>query len=163
MDYQASLGTFDLILGVGYEIKKVQFVVAAQQPLTQNNNQFIASNYPINSKLGSFQSTNKFERSGDILLRMSYPINLHSKLRLTPSILPIYHLTNDKFTDEFNIKREIIGSQGLTLNGNAYFDYEINNNNSLQLNIGMPVVVRDARPDGLTRGFVANLEYRVKF
>jgi len=163
MDYQASLGTFDLIFGVGYEIKKFQFVVAIQQPLTQNDNQFIASTYPINSKLRAFQSTNKFERSGDILLRISYPIKVNSKLKLTPSILPIYHLTNDKYTDEFNVKREIKGSQGLTLNGNAYLDYEINNQNSIQLNVGMPFVVRDARPDGLTRGFIANLEYKIKF
>lgn len=78
-------------------------------------------------------------------------------------MLPIYHLTNDKFTDELNIKREIEGSQGLTLNGNVYFDYEFNAKSSLQLNVGMPFVVRDARPDGLTRSFIANLEYRIKF
>jgi hypothetical protein len=163
MDYQASLGTFDLILGIGYEIKKIQFVAAIQQPLTQNGNQFIATNYPINSELRTFQSTSKFERSGDVLLRVSYPINVTSKLKLTPSILPIYHLTNDKYTDEFNVKKEIKGSQGLTLNGNAYLDYEINSRSIIQLNLGMPFIVRDARPDGLTRSFIGNLEYRIKF
>lgn len=163
MDYQPCLGTFDLILGIGYEIKKIQFVAAIQQPLTQNNNQFIATNYPINSELRTFQSTNKFERSGDVLLRVSYPINITSKLKLTPSILPIYHLTNDKYTDEFNVKKEIIGSQGLTLNGNAYLDYEFNSRNIIQLNLGMPFIVREVRTDGLTRSFIANLEYRIKF
>jgi hypothetical protein len=163
MDYQASLGTFDVIFGIGYEFKKIQVVAAIQQPLTQNNNQFIATNYPINSELRTFQSTNKFERSGDILLRLSYPININSKLKLTPSILPIYHLTNDKYTDEFNVKKEIKGSQGLTLNGNAYLDYEINSKNIIQLNLGMPFIVRESRPDGLTRSFIANLEYRIKF
>lgn len=163
MDYQASLGTFDLILGIGYEIKKIQFVAAIQQPLTQNDNHFIASNYPADSKLSSFQSTNKFERSGDVLLRVSYPLHITSKLKLTPSILPIYHLTNDTYTDEINVKKEIAGSQGLTLNGNAYIDYEFNSRNIIQLNVGMPFIVRDARPDGLTRSFIATLEYRIKF
>lgn len=163
MDYQASLGTLDLILGIGYEIKKIQFVAAIQQPLTQNDNHFIASNYPADSKLSSFQSTNKFERSGDVLLRVSYPLHITSKLKLTPSILPIYHLTNDKYTDEFNVKQEIKGSQGLTLNGNAYLDYEINSKNIIQLNLGMPFIVRDSRPDGLTRSFIANIEYKIKF
>ena len=46
MDYQSSLGTLDLILGVGYVIKKIQLVAALQQPLTQNRNEFIAENYP---------------------------------------------------------------------------------------------------------------------
>ena len=163
MDYQASLGTFDLIFGIGYEIKKIQLVAAIQQPLTQNDNQFIANDYPANSKLRAFQTTNKYKRSGDVLLRVSYPVSLNPKLKLTPSILPIYHLANDKYTDEFNVEKEIIGSQGLTLNGTVYLDYEINHRNILQLNIGMPFVVRDVRPDGLTRSFIANLEYRIKF
>lgn len=163
MDYQASLGTFDLNFGIGYEIKKIQLVAAIQQPLTQNDNQFIANNYPTNSKLSTFQITNKFKRSGDVLLRVSYPIKFAEKFKLTPSLLPIYHLTNDKYTDEFNVEKEIIGSQGLTLNGNIYLDYEINSKHFLQLNVGMPFVVRDVRPDGLTRSIIANLEYRIKF
>jgi hypothetical protein len=163
MDYQSSLGTLDLILGAGYEIKKFQFVLAYQQPLSQNKNEFIAENYPIDSKIRAFQSTDEFKRSGDILLRVSYPINLSEKLKLTPSLLPIYHLTNDKYTNSLGIENEIKGSQGLTLNGNAYLDYEINSKNALQLNIGMPFVIRDTRPDGLTRSFVVNLEYKIKF
>ncbi len=163
MDYQASLGTFDLIFGIGYEFKKIQVVAAIQQPLTQNKNQFTSTNYPINSELRTFQSTNNFERSGDVLLRVSYPIIINSKFKLTPSILPIYHLSNDKYTDEFNIKQEIKGSQGLTLNGNVYLDYEINSKNIIQLNLGMPFIVRESRPDGLTRSFIANLEFIIKF
>ena len=163
MDYQASLGTFDLIFGIWYQISKIQFVAAIQQPLTQNNNQFLATNYPINAELRTFQSTNKFQRSGDVLIRVSYALPINSKLTFTPSILPIYHLKNDQFTDEFNVKREIKGSQGLTLNGNAYLDYQINRRNAIQLNVGFPFIVRDVRPDGLTRGFIANLEYRIHF
>jgi hypothetical protein len=163
MDYQSSLGTFDLIVGIGYEIKKIHLVAAIQQPLTQNDNQFIASSYPVDSRLRTFQSTNKFERAGDVLLRLSYPVIISPKIKLAPSILPIYHLSNDKYTDEFNIKREIKGSRGLTLNGNVYLDYELNSKNIIQLNVGMPFIVRDARPEGLTRSLIANLEYRIKF
>lgn len=163
MDYQSSLGTFDLIFGAGYEINKLQLVLAFQQPLSQNKNEFLAENYPINSKIRDFQSTNKFKRSSDVLLRVSYPVELGEKFKITPSLLPIYHLSNDKYTNNLGIENEIKGSQGLTLNGNAYLDYEINNKNALQLNVGIPFVVRDARPDGLTRSFVVNLEYKVKF
>lgn len=163
MDYQSSLGTFDLIVGVGYKIGSMQFVGALQQPLSQNNNQFIAENYPVNSELRKFQSTNNFKRSGDVLLRASYPIKVGDKFKITPSLLPIYHLKNDKYTDAFGIEKDIKGSQGLTLNGNAYFDYEINQKSDLQLNLGVPFIIRDARPDGLTRSFIVNLEYRIRF
>lgn len=88
---------------------------------------------------------------------------LGKKFTITPSLLPIYHLMNDKFTNALGLENEIKGSQGLTLNGNAYLDYAINAKNALQINLGMPFLVRDARPDGLTRTFVANLEYKIKF
>lgn len=163
MDYQASLGTFDLILGLGYSLKKFQFVAALQYPLTQNNNQFIASEYPLDSELSKIQSTNQFQRSGDILFRASYPFTLSKKLNLTLSLLPIYHLGIDKYTNALNEVMEIDGSDGLTLNGNLYLDYSINAKNSLQLNMGTPFIVREARPDGLTRSVIANLEYHIKF
>ncbi len=163
MDYQSSLGTFDLVVGLGFVLQKVQFVAAFQQPLSQNNNRFLVSNFSSSGLFQDFQSTNKFQRSGDVLLRVSYPIPSISKLRITPSLLPIYHLSNDKFTDATNVVKEIVGSKGLTLNGNIYVDYVLNASNSVQLNVGMPFVVRDARPDGLTRSFIANIEYRLLF
>jgi len=163
MDYQSSLGTFDLVVGIGYAIKKLQLLAAIQQPLTQNNNGFLSDLYPSVSPLSEFQSTNQFKRSGDVLLRASYPLNIGKKFVFTPSLLPIYHLSNDKFTDIDGIEKEIDGSQGLTLNWNTYFDYHINEKHALQLSLGAPFIVRDARPDGLTRSFVANLEYRIYF
>lgn len=163
MDYQSSLGTTDLIVGAGYEVEGMQIVAALQQPLIQNNNEFIAENYPANSKLRDFQSTNKFKRSGDVLLRISYPVHAREKLTITPSMLAIYHALNDCYTDTATVEKEISGSQGLTLNVNMYFDYKINKESTLQLNIGAPVIVRKARPDGLTRSFIANLEYGIKF
>lgn len=163
MDYQASLGTVDLILGIGYQLNRWQFTAAIQQPVTQNKNQFLASSYPPASALSRIQSTNQFKRSGDIMLRVSYPVNLTPTLKLTPGLLPIFHLSADKYTDGLNVQRVITGSQGLTLNGNLYLDYAINRKNSIQLNAGKPFLVRDARPDGLTRSYIVNLEYSIRF
>lgn len=163
MDYQSSLGTLDLIAGLGYEVNKFHFVLALQQPLTQNKNEFFSENYSSASPLSQIQSTNGFRRSGDVLLRLSYPIKLLHRLKLTPSLLPIYHVSNDKYTDNSGLEKEIIGSQGLTLNGNLYFDFDLSKTSALQLNFGMPFIARDARPDGLTRSFIANLEYRIVF
>lgn len=163
MDYQPSLGTFDLIFGMGYEIAGIQLIAAIQQPLTQNDNQFFSTSYPVGSELRKFQSTNQFKRSGDVLLRVSYPVSFKDKITFTPSLLPIYHLANDKYTDELNIEREIMGSDGLTLNANLYLDYEINATNVLQFNVGFPFIVRESRPDGLTRSSIATLEYKIKF
>ena len=159
MDYQSSLGTFDLLFGINYSIKKTQLILAIQQPTIQNNNQFVANNYPQDSRLGSFKTTNNIKRNGDILFRISRPFLLTKKLKLTTSILSIYHLKND----EFNESEKIIGSKGLTVNSNVFLDYNINSNNIIQITMGSPIVTRVNRPDGLTRQFILNIEYSFKF
>jgi len=159
MDYQASLGTVDLITGIGYSIDKLHVVLAYQQPLSQNANTFFASMYPATSVLSTIQTTNNFYRQPDLLLRVSYPFALGEEWSITPSILPIYHLGNDRYTDEQGIERDIIGSQGVTLNGNLYIDYALTEQHALQFNVGVPFIVRDARPDGLTRGVIATIQY----
>lgn len=162
MDYQSSLGTFDVIVGLGYKLDKWKFNIGWQQPLTQNSNTFIAEHYPVASPLHGFQSTNNYSRSGDLLLRASYQFELSKKLLLTPGILPIYHLANDEFSNT-NGKQIITGSRGLTLNAIAYLTYKINEKNAFELNMGGPLVARDARPDGLTRSFVATIQYHLSF
>lgn len=163
MDYQPSLGTFDLIVGAGYKFRRLQTVVAYQQQLTQNNNTFLATQYSSDSPLSDFQSTNQFHRKGDLLIRFSYPIHATNRIMITPSLLPIYHLGNDTYIDEQNLTREIEGSTGLTLNANLYVDFAIGKASMLQFNLGTPLVVREARPDGLTRSLIINLEYALKF
>ncbi|MGB0979193.1 MAG: hypothetical protein ACPGVV_07335, partial [Croceimicrobium sp.] len=75
----------------------------------------------------------------------------------------IYHLANDRYTNALDQVLEIENSQGLTLNANLYLDYKLSPISWLQLNAGFPFLVREARPDGLTRSMIANLEYRISF
>ena len=157
MDFQPSLGTFDLILGISKRVNKFNFILGYQQPLTQNDNEYFA---PVNSR---FSSTNNFKRAGDLLFRAVYNYNISERFSFSPSLLPIYHVKEDKYTDVFNIEQNINGSSGLTLNANLYFNYKLNQTQSLEFSLGGPLAVRDVRPDGLTRGFVANLEYKFLF
>lgn len=163
MDYQSSLGTVDLLLGLLYTVQKLELALAYQQPLTQNGNTFLTEAYPSESDFNRFQSTNRYIRNGDILLRASYPISIGRAFVLTPSLLPIYHLADDKFTNAVEEEETIFGSEGLTLNLNFYADIPVGENNNLQVNMGTPLIYRDARPDGLTRSFVVNFEYQVNF
>ena len=164
MDYQSSLGTYDLIIGTSYKLKILQFILAFQQPIIQNNNQYLVSNVDDNYILKKFTvSTNNFIRSGDVLFRVSSLFKLNPKWRFIPSFLPIYHLSNDKYYDENEKLQEIEGSKGLTLNGNLYVEYIINSKSSIQIIVGKPFIYRKSRPDGLTRSLIANIEYQIKF
>lgn len=163
MDYQVSLGTFDLIAGSVFTFNKFRITPALQLPLTQNHNTFSSENLPESSPFSAFPGTNEFKRSADVLLRLSYGFKLHKKWEITPSALPIYHISDDEFTDINGVKREIKGSQGLTLNANGVIKYIISKNQEMELSGGTPLIYRDARPDGLTRKYVFNLEYAVNF
>ncbi len=163
MDYQPGLGTTDIIAAIAYDIAGTQVTIAVQQPLSQNSNTFLATAYPADSEFRQFQSTNAYTRKGDVLLRVSYPIHITDELVLTPSLLPIYHIANDTFTDTSGAKRTIDGSQGLTLNGTVVANYTLDETNALLLSFGMPFATRTARPDGLARGYVAAMEYRIAF
>lgn len=163
MDYQSSLGTLDFLLGISRELNNFHLALAFQLPLSQNQNEFIAEDYPADSPLKQFQTTNRFIRRGDMMVRVAYPLTINNNFKITPGLLPIIHLGKDKYTDKQGIERAIDGSQGLTLNGTVHIDYEMNDKHSIQLNAGAPFIVRKERPDGLTRGFIAALEYRRKF
>ncbi|MGC4101827.1 hypothetical protein [Ferruginibacter sp.] len=161
MAYQASLGTYDLLLGGNVQINKWEFTNAWQIPLTrQNENTFIKEN----SSSGDFSSTNKFRRKSDVLLRAAYNIKrAGSKFSFKPNLLAVYHLSNDSYEDGNTNRQQLTGSKGLTLNANIIGKYFINRSNSIELSIAAPFVVRQIRPDGLTREFTAGIEYKISF
>jgi hypothetical protein len=164
MPYQTSLGTTDLVLGINYIRNAFGITLAVQQPLRSiNGNNFLPENYPANSLAQKYLPTNEFSRKGDALLRFSYNYNLAEKLSVRPSLLGIYHLANDTYLDVNKIRMNIPNSNGLTLNGNLFLDYTFNNRNSLELSVGAPFIIREKRPDGLTRSVVASIEYRFSF
>ncbi len=163
MDFQNSLGTTDLILGFSTAIKKLQLSAAIQQPLTQNKNTFLSTNFSPTDPYRQFQSTNMYDRKGDVLLRISYPLYTDKKWSVTPSLLPIYHLGEDAYTDLLGSKRNIVGSDGLTLNGTIFVEHRFNQSNKLEASFGAPFVTRTVRPDGLTRQYVFTLEYKFLF
>ncbi|MES2647977.1 MAG: hypothetical protein V4717_13945 [Bacteroidota bacterium] len=156
MQYQSSLGTIDLISGVALKNEKWKVAAGWQQPLTGiNRNNFLPQYWP-DGKAAAFPSTNDFNRKGDVLLRTSYRFIKNAKWSLEGGLLGIYHLGEDTYIDA-NISNKPIaikGSAGLTLNATASLERMLNKRWALGLVGGIPLVVRDVRPDGLTRSFV---------
>lgn len=165
MPYQTSLGTTDLVFGLSYIRKSFGATLALQQPLKKmNGNRFLPVDYPAEPLATKYLPTNLFERKGDALLRFSYNFDLNqSKFSVRPSLLGIYHLGNDSYADMNKMRMEIEKSSGLTLNGNLFVGYQLNKTSALELSAGAPFVVRTSRPDGLTRSFVASVEYKFSF
>lgn len=161
LDYQSSLGTTDLFIGTNLKYKKWDFNTVLQIPVFNNNrNSYFAPSSGIND----FSSTNLFERNPDALFRATYTIKTNNqKFTFKPNVLFIYHLGEDTFENAFKTRETILGSDGPTVNGNLITTYNFNNQNSLELSLASPFVVRDSRPDGLTRSLVLGLQYKILF
>lgn len=160
MPYQSSLGTFDIISGVDVNIGKLDFNAAVQIPLNDNKNSYLAALAPTDK----FDSTNLFHRKSDVLLRSAYTFLLaDDKLTLRPNVLFIYHLGNDSYENQFGNRVMINNSEGLTINGNLIANYKLGDNSSIETSLATPFVVRQVRPDGLTRAFTIGLSFKQGF
>lgn len=161
LDYQASLGTFDLFVGTNFRYKKFDFNTAIQIPVFNLNRNSYFQEF---SGTTDFVSTNLFERKSDALFRTTYTLQTkNQKFIFRPNVLFIYHLGEDSFENTYGQRQNIEGSDGLTINGNLVSSYQLNSKNSIELSLASPFVVREVRPDGLTRGFVASVHYKIAF
>lgn len=161
MAYQSSTGTWDALLGINYSIKNWEFTNAYQIPVINRNRNSFFDEYSVSDK---FPTTNQFRRKSDVLLRAAYNIKTKGmKFSLKPNILAIYHVGEDTYEDIYGKRQNLAGSQGLTLNANVIAGLAINKKNALELSVAAPFVVRDIRPDGLTREFTVGLEYKLSF
>ena len=161
LDYQSSLGTIDLFVGTNFKYYKWDFTATIQIPIFNHNKNSFFNEL---SESEVFPSTNLFERKSDALFRVTYTYKTtNQKFTFKPNLLFIYHLGEDTFENELGNRETIKNSSGLTVNGNLLSSYQINNGNSIELSLATPFVIRDVRPDGLTRSFVLGLSYRTSF
>jgi hypothetical protein len=165
LDYQSSIGTYDIIAGVNYIFHKyLEADAALQVPVIQNNKStFFQSLYPNEPRIIYFPSTNKFERRPDVLFRLGYYINLPAAITIKPNLLAIYHMGQDSYEDQQGVRTVLIGTKGLTLNEGVTLTKRFKNNNSLELITAMPIKGRQVRADGLTRKWILNVLYSVVF
>lgn len=170
MPYQTGLGTLDLLLAVQYRYKRWTGAVAYQHVLDHGNeNQFShATWYNDPAVLGYFEST-MLQRGNDLVGRVQYAYGC-GRLALQPGVLAIYRLQEDSRLDvttplsEMARNRIVIeGSEGLTFNVTADLRYKLAERWAVEAMFGMPLVVREVRPDGLTRSLVTGFGLRYRF
>lgn len=170
MPYQTSLGTTDLLLGVNYRHKRWSGALALQLPVTQaNENTFTHASWGQDpAALGYFESA-YLERAADAVARVQYRFSW-GRFALQPGLLAIQHLGKDSrlgsvpTMDMMMPQRvEIDGSEGLTLNLTLDAGFQISDRWTVELAYGSPLIVREERPDGLTRSMVVNAGLRYAF
>lgn len=164
MPYQTGLGTFDVLTGMDIRYRSVwQFALGFQLPLIQNNsNNFNPNNAgAVPNTSGYFYSDN-LKRKADIVARIEKKFELNESIALFANVIPIYHLGDDTQLSFNGSKLVYKQSSGLTLNTGAGLMAELSKSSVLRLSFAAPVITRKERPDGLTRHFVAGIEWHYK-
>jgi hypothetical protein len=158
LPYQPGLGTTDYILGVSYMFSSWNFSIGYQHVLKTNKfNKY--RHLPDNNNIpfsNDYFESNYLVRGNDALLRIQKSFAI-KKLQFSTGVLLIDRLQKDRITIYAGNQPTAIavsGSSGITLNVTADIGYKISKMFSLRSSFGTPVIVRDARPDGLTREWV---------
>ncbi|MBK6542982.1 MAG: hypothetical protein IPG10_17200 [Flavobacteriales bacterium] len=173
MPYQPGLGTLDLLLGAQYRYKRWTTALAYQHVLDQGNeNLFYHEAWDGDADALTYFESAYLERANDAVARVQYALPI-GKFSIQPGLLAIYHLgldsrleldgTPDPWEMEPFVRRDVEGSDGLTLNLTAEARYDLSDSWSLEASFGSAVITREARPDGLTRAMVINLGVRFAF
>lgn len=165
MPYQTSLGTNDILAGIGFSKQKWKIGLGYQHPLNANSNGFDTAEWKMNADAKAYFSSRNLVRKPDLILRVEKLFRL-SKWNVTPGLLGIYKVAEElrsvwvSGVSGFGlVDQKIAGSSGLTINGMLNASYSMNVKSSFAVNVATPFVVRQNRPDGLTRAFVFGLSY----
>ncbi|MCB0794433.1 MAG: hypothetical protein KDB88_06820 [Flavobacteriales bacterium] len=163
MPYQTTLGTTDLLLGLNYRLKKLSLALAYQHVLFDaNENGFLRNFWPDNVDAQSYFESFYLTRGNDLVFRTQYSFKVGS-IDLSPGILAIYRINEDSIVDSTYTRVNVDGSSGLTLNLTLNGQIPVNDRTSIHVSYGSPLLVRETRPDGLTRSMVLSAGVRWRF
>jgi len=173
MPYQSGLGTLHLLLGAQYRYKRWSAELAYQHVLSQGNeNLFYHEAWDGDEDAIKYFESLYLERANDAVVRLQYALPI-GRLSIQPGVLAIYHLgldsrlemdgTRSLWDVEPLIRRDVEGSDGLTLNLTVDARYRLSNRWALELAYGSPMITREVRPDGLTRSLILNMGVRYAF
>lgn len=163
LDYQSSLGTYDLIAGINYVLlKHLEADAGIQLPIIQeNHNTFFPDDYS-QTRIKFFPPTNQLHRQPDVLFRLGYYFNLPYAITLKPNLLAIYRTGSDTYINRAGVSSILLGTEGLTLNEGLSLTKRFKNHNQLEIIAAAPLISKRV-DDGLIREYVLNLQYTFAF
>lgn len=159
MAYQTGLGTTDLLSAIALRFDRFRLALSGLVVLKHtNNNTFDAAAYAEGSNAAQYFSSNQLHRGNDVSIRTEYYFEKHKKW-LAPGIIFIYRLNGDTYRNEKNERVKIKDSAGASFNFTLTGYFETSSRSAWQAQLGVPFIVRHARPDGTTRTATLNFTY----
>lgn len=159
MAYQTGLGTTDLLSAVSLRFDRFRLSLSGLMVLKHSNkNTFDAMAYAEGSNAAQYFSSNQLHRGNDVSVRTEYYFEKQKKW-LAPGIIFIYRLNGDTYLNQKNERVKIEDSEGASFNFTLTGYLETSSFSAWQAQLGVPFIVRHARPDGTTRTATLNITY----
>jgi len=161
MVYQTSLGSKDVLFGAKYTYRKWDITFGYQHSFEATQNQYL-HRVTANENYNSYFQSKEMKRADDVIFRGNRNFRIKKSV-VSSGLLFIYHLDEDAITDISGNRVKAVGSKGLTLNLNLAGLLPISKTVDLIFLFATPLVTRDYRTDGLTRGvvFITGIKYNL--
>lgn len=165
MYHQTTQGSNDLMLGVSLMSKKWMVAIGYQRPLNATRNAFHPTQFAgtkMEEMVKKFAPSVGLLRGDDIAVRVERNFRL-ARWNFFVGALNLIRVTADQTLDSDGKLQPVNETQGLASNLLAGVGYQFNIHNGIRLLMAGKLTERAQNPDGLSRNFVAQLAYVVRF
>lgn len=162
---QTSYGSNDVSIGGSYLSRKWLVAVGYQHAINQISNQFTPQQWEGHSLynvIRVYDPSAGLLRGDDAMLRIERNVRF-SRINLYLGTLQLWRLNNDKVVGEEGILTPVQGSSGLAINILLGGGYQFNTRMGIRLVNSIKLKERNSNPDGLSRNFISQITYVVKF
>lgn len=162
---QTTYGSNDLNGGFTFINRQWMVAVGYQRALNQIRNEFTTQKWighSLYDVVKVYDRSSGLQRGDDLMFRVERNFRL-SRFNFYVGSLNLLRVTSDKTVNEDGILANVANSQGLASNLIVGGGYQFNSQMGIRLLTSFRLKERDANPDGLSRDFIAQLAYVVRF
>jgi hypothetical protein len=162
---QTTYGSNDLNGGITFLNRQWMFSLGYQRALNQIRNEFTTEQWighSLYDVVKVYDQSSGLQRGDDLMFRAERNFRL-SRFNFYVGTLNLWRVTQDKTLNENGQLTPVEGSQGLASNLLLGGGYQFNSRSGVRLLTSTRLKERDANPDGLSRDFIAQLSYIVRF
>lgn len=162
---QTTYGSNDLSVGGSLVTQKWIFALGYQHALNQTVNAFTHEAWAGNNLENVvivYDPSAGLKRGDDIMVRVERNFRL-SRFNFYAGALGLWRITPDRTLNQLGELSNVPGSTGLALNVVSGAGYQFNRHMGVRLLLAVKVKEREANPDGLSRDFVSQVAYIVRF
>lgn len=162
---QTSYGSNDINLGASYLSKKWLIAVGYQHAMNQISNRFSPAQWEghtLYNLVKVYDTSAGLVRGDDAMFRIERNFRL-SRINLYAGTLQLWRLNKDKILNENGMLAPVQGSAGLAMNLLLGGGYQFNTRTAIRLVTSIKLKERDSNPDGLSRDFISQITYLVRF